>query len=57
MTVIEHAEAPIGKTTTAHADKVHDAVTCGTHFRPGDLGEDGHVVAIKETPTNAEENE
>ena len=57
VVIAENAETPIGKAATTDADKVHDAVAGGAEFGPGDLGKDGHVVAIEKSPAEAEEDE
>ena len=55
--VAHSAEAPVGETTGADADEVHDAVAGGAVFRESDLAEDGHVIGVEEAPAEAEEDE
>ena len=57
MPVSHDAEAPISDPTAHHADKVHDAVPSRAQFRPRNLAQDRHVVTVKETPANAEQNQ
>ena len=37
--------------------KFHDAVAGGAQFGPGDLAQDGHVVAVEETPAEAKSDQ
>jgi hypothetical protein len=56
--VVPHdAEAPVGEAAATDAHQIHEAVGGGAVFRPDDLAEDGHVVAVKEPPADAVEDQ
>ena len=55
--VAQDAEAPVGEPAATDAHEVHDAVAGGAQFRPHDLAQDRHVVAVEEAPAEAEQDQ
>jgi hypothetical protein len=57
MTIAQGAEQPVAEAAAGDADEVHDAVAGGSPLRSGNLAENRHVVAVKESPAEAEQDE
>jgi len=57
LLIAQRAEAPVGQPAATDAYEVHDTVARGAQLRSNDLSKNGHVVAIEDTPAEAEQDE
>lgn len=55
--ISEHTEDPVAEAAAGDAHKIHHTVTGCAVFGARDLAKDGHVVAVKEAPADAENDQ